>query len=107
MLPVRRPSMLDKKFTGSVRLVGHLRHCLEPVMPKLGKHHGKADAGFGSVRLRRMLLRVIEKHEAPPFTQQPQRRSRPDGLASNDCVANIAQFLIYVHGSRPYEQHWY
>ena len=43
--------MLDKKFTGSVRLVGHLRHCLEPVMPKLGKHHGKADAGFGSVSL--------------------------------------------------------
>src|SRR5262249_1630178 len=44
MLSVRRLSMLDKKFTGSMGLVGHLRHRLEPVMPKLGQHHGKADA---------------------------------------------------------------
>src|SRR5262249_21604941 len=28
---------------------------------------------------------------------------RPDDLASNDCVANIAQFLIYVHGWQPSE----
>src|SRR5437660_1282281 len=48
-----------------------------------------------------MMLRVVEKHETLPFTQQRQRRSRPDGLASNDCVPNIAQFLIYVHGPRP------
>jgi hypothetical protein len=49
------------------------------------------------------MLRVVEKHETLPFTQQRPRRFRPDGLASNDCVANIAQFLIYVHGSQPRE----
>jgi hypothetical protein len=36
-----------------------------------------------------MLLRVIEKHEAPPFTQQPQRRFRPDGLASTIALQTL------------------
>src|SRR5262249_10979889 len=73
-------AMLGEKFTGSMRLVGHLRHCLEPVMPQLRKHHGKADAGFGNVGLGRMLLRVIEKHETPPLRNPPRDAPAPTVL---------------------------
>src|SRR5262249_61728418 len=87
-------AMLGEKFTGSMRLVGHLRHCLEPVMPQLRKHHGKADAGFGNVGLGRMLLRVIEKHETPPLRNTPGNLPAPTAClqplrpppCTNSCI---------------------
>src|SRR5262249_52555173 len=49
MLSLRGCAVLGKKFTGSMGLVGHFRHRLEPVMPQLAKHHSKADAGLGDI----------------------------------------------------------
>src|SRR5262249_44933323 len=60
-LAFRRSSVLEKGLANFVRPVGRLRHRLQPVIPKLGKHHSEAEARFWSVEIERM--RLPRKHQ--------------------------------------------
>src|SRR4029450_6140969 len=65
---VQRIAIFDEKFTGSMRLVGHFRDCLEPVIPELRDHHAKSEAGLGSIKVRPKWPCAAGKHETLPST---------------------------------------